>query len=339
MAGPTQPRRGSVSVMLLRPLVLALAPVGADALSTFYRASDLTPEMLADSAARVSAAQFCVAWATAERLAPRPRLALELARDMPIGAFGVVEYVCRAEETLARALTQWVRYLRILDDAVEVALVDLGETASLRVVVESEAPAPGSHELCFALVVAHARRLVSPLGVRRVGFAHVRASVDQAPFTEFFGAEVSFGAKHTELVFDRATLEAPLASRDPNLAQILVRAADAELATTTTDPPLSAQVRRALAVALTNDDAELPSLAKRLGLTPRSLQRRLKDEGTTVAQLRDEERRRLADRYLAHGHSISEVAFLLGFSEPSAFFRAFKRWTGETPDARRQALA
>lgn len=326
-------------MLLLRPLVLALTPVGTRALEEFYSASDLTPEMLADSGARVTAAQFCVAWAAAERLYPGVVLALDLARDMPIGAFGVVEYVCRAEATLARALAQWVRYLRILDDAVEVALVGVGDDTALRVVLESEAPAPGSHELCFALVVAHARRLMSSLGVRRVGFTHLRGSAARAPFEQFFGADVVFGAPHTELVLSSASLAEPLATSDPNLAEILLRAADAELAKRPNDPPLTDQVRRALAVALTHDDAELSSLARRLGLTPRSLQRRLKDEGTTVAQLRDEERRRLADRYLAHGHSISEVAFLLGFSEPSAFFRAFKRWTGETPEARRQALA
>ena len=68
-----------------------------------------------------------------------------------------------------------------------------------------------------------------------------------------------------------------------------------------------------------------------LGLTSRSLQRRLKDEGTAFQTLREDVRRELAQRYLSDGLSIAEISFLLGFSEPSAFFRAFKRWTGKTP--------
>ena len=75
-----------------------------------------------------------------------------------------------------------------------------------------------------------------------------------------------------------------------------------------------------------------------MGMTGRSLQRRLRDEGTAFGALRDEVRRELADRYLGEGMSFAEISFMLGFSEPSAFFRAFKRWTGLTPFERRGAL-
>ena len=78
------------------------------------------------------------------------------------------------------------------------------------------------------------------------------------------------------------------------------------------------------------------TVAKRLGLTSRSLQRRLKDDGTSFQTLREDVRRELARRYLDDGLAIAEISFLLGFSEPSAFFRAFKRWTGETPLAHKR---
>ena len=70
----------------------------------------------------------------------------------------------------------------------------------------------------------------------------------------------------------------------------------------------------------------------------RSLQRRLKDEGTAFQTVREDVRHELAQRYLDDNLSISEISFLLGFSEPSAFFRAFKRWTGLTPVERRASL-
>jgi AraC-like DNA-binding protein len=98
-------------------------------------------------------------------------------------------------------------------------------------------------------------------------------------------------------------------------------------------------VRRVLRSALSNADPQLSATAKRLGLTARSLQRRLQDEGTSFQALRDETRRALADRYLTEGLSLAEISFLLGFSEPSAFFRAFKRWTGRTPIERRAMLS
>jgi len=334
-------RRGSVSVVLLRPLVRALER-SPEALAELLAATDLTPEMVADTDARISPAQLCVGWAAAIRLSGDPALALRIAEATPAGAFGIVEYVCRSAPTLRDALTQWCRYLRILDDAVDIGLVDDpgGGQASLRVITESDAPAPASHELCFALVAKHCRSMVDgDMRIAEVAFTHRVRPAEVARHRAFFDAPVRFGAAHNELVLSNAVLARPLLTSDPNLLAILLPSAEVSLAREHGSPPLTDQVRRALRAALRQDEAQLESVAKRLGLTPRSLQRRLKDEGTVFQELRDELRRDLADRYLGQGMSFAEISFLLGFSEPSAFFRAFKRWTGSTPLERREALA
>jgi len=326
---------GSVSVMLVRPLAAA---VGSAGLAAFFGATDLTPQLLLDDDARISAPQFCVAWSEAMRLARDRQLALAIARATPIGAFGIVEYVCRSAPTLGEALRQWVRYLNLLDDAVEVALVVSGDRAYLRVARESEAPAPASHELCWALVARQARELSTvPFRALGVELAHP-APGDVAPYRAFFDAPVTFGAEHTQLVMSAAALDASLVSSDPKLLAILSRAADELAKHTPTDPLMTAQVKRVLHEALRSDDATIEHVAKRLGLTARSLQRRLTDETTTFAQVREDVRRELARRYLGDGLPIADISFLLGFSEPSAFFRAFKRWTGETPLAMRHRL-
>src|SRR5262245_931008 len=121
---------GSVSVMLVRPVVAAIGSAGLDA---FWGATDLTPQILADDDARISPAQLCVAWSEAIRLTGDPRLALRIASATPAGAFGIVEYVCRAAPTLGEALRRWVRYLNLLDDAVEVGLEVEQDRALLRV--------------------------------------------------------------------------------------------------------------------------------------------------------------------------------------------------------------
>jgi AraC-like DNA-binding protein len=327
------PSGASISMLLVRPLVQALKPSARDA---FFRATDLTAPMIADADARVSAAQFCVAWSEALRLSGDPTLALRIAEGAQPGLFGVVEYLCYSAPTLLQALRQWVRYLGILDDAVEVALVDLGSNMSLRVTRESEAPAPASHELCFALIVHHARRLFAGrFRVASVGFTHPGRKGEALRYRAALGAPVTFGAAHTELVLPHDVLAAPLPTADPNLLAVLLPTADEKRARRSPDPSLTDQVRRALRTALSSDDAQLEVVAQKLGLTPRSLQRRLKDEGQSFALLRETTRRELADRYLAEGLSAAEISFLLGFSEPSVFFRAFKRWTGVTPFERR----
>jgi len=327
---------GSVSVVLVRPLAAAIGSAGLDA---FWGATDLTPQMLADGDARISPAQFCVAWAEALRLTGNRALPLAIAGATPPGAFGIVEYVCRSAPTLGEALRQWVRYLNLLDDAVTVGLVVEGDRALLRVERESEAPAPASHELCWALVARHARELATrPFRVIAVELAH-RAPADVAPFRAWFDAPVVFDAATTQLVLPASALDAALVSADPALLAILTRAADELAKQTPADPLLTAQVKRALGEALRSDDAGVDAIAKRLGLTGRSLQRRLEDEGTTFKQVREDVRRELAQRYLDDGLAIAEISFLLGFSEPSAFFRAFKRWTGQTPLEARAARA
>jgi AraC-like DNA-binding protein len=330
---------GSVSIVLLRPLVLALQ-ASPSSLAELLSATDLTPEMVADSEARVSPAQFCVAWATAIRLSGDPTLALRLASATAPGAFGIVEYICRSAPTLHDALAQWCRYLRILDDTVKVGLIEVGTECSLRVITESEAPAPAAHELCFALVVRHARTMVADrLPITEVCFSHDASLAQVARHRAFFDAPVRFGAPHTELVLPRNVLERPLTSADPHLLAILRPTAEETLARGAAhSPPFTEQVRRQIGETLPNDDAQLETVAKRLGMTGRSLQRRLKEEGTAFQTLRDEMRRDLADRYLGQGMSFNEISFLLGFSEPSAFFRAFKRWTGLTPFERRASL-
>ncbi len=320
----------SISMLLVRPVAAA---VGSAGLAELFGAADLTPQMLADGDARISPAQFCVAWAELIRITGDPAIALRMAAATPPGAFGVVEYVCRASPTLGEALRQWVRYLNLLDDAVTVGFVVERDRALLRVEVESEAPAPASHELCFALVAQQARQLATvPFRVTAVEFTH-HTTADAAVYRKWFAAPVTFGAETTQLVLPRSALESPLVSADPALLAILTRAADDLARATTTEPTLTAQVKRVLREVLRSADANVDFVAKRLGLTGRSLQRRLKDDGTSFNAVRETVRRELADRYLQERLSIAEISFLLGFSEPSAFFRAFKRWTGTTPRA------
>src|SRR5688572_10798260 len=185
---------GSVSVLLVRPLVVAVgaSPGGLEAL---LGATDLTPPILGDNDARISPAQFCVAWSEAMRITNNRQLALAIAAATPPGAFGIVEYVCRAAPTLRVALLQWVRYLNLLDDAVTVALAIDDDRAYLRVDRESEAPAPASHELCWALVAKYARDLsTQPFRLLSVELAHP-APGDIAPYRAWFDAPVVFDAE------------------------------------------------------------------------------------------------------------------------------------------------
>jgi AraC-like DNA-binding protein len=95
---------------------------------------------------------------------------------------------------------------------------------------------------------------------------------------------------------------------------------------------------RTIAALLRGGEAALETLASRLAMSPRTLQRRLADEGVSLRVLAEDARRARAGALLEGGASIAEVAYTLGYSEPSAFHRAFRRWTGQTPEAFRASL-
>jgi AraC-like DNA-binding protein len=330
-----------VSVLLLRPVFRFAAVVAPQALPELHEKTGVTDSTLADQDARVDDHQLASAWRTLQRLIPDSNPALAIASAASAGAFGLVEYVCRSSSTVGEAMLQWTRYLRLLNDTNQVALVLDQAVAYIRVVAESPHPAPLAHELCFALLISEARNLSAatwqPLSV---AFRHRRQATTGTTraHMDWFGCPVTFDADYDQITLPRSVLDLPLSSADRNLLAILQVHADACLSTLVKAPPLVEQVRRALTDILrTDENNHLVAVAKKLGLSERVLQRRLKEQGQRFVDIRDAVRVELSNRYLDdHQLSIAEISFLLGFSEPSAFFRAFKRWRGATPMEIRQ---
>jgi AraC-like DNA-binding protein len=172
----------------------------------------------------------------------------------------------------------------------------------------------------------------APILPLAVDFRHA-APADASEHARLFGVSPRFGVEVNAIEFDRATIEQPLASADPALSSVIERHAEALLAARPEPAETTAnRVRRLLGAMLGEGEVSLAGAASRLRMSERSLQRRLAAEGVSFDAVLDELRRDLALRYLADARlAIAEVAYLLGYSEPSAFHRAFKRWTGETP--------
>lgn len=334
---------GSVSVLLVRPLAAALGsaasgPSGPDGPGLLRAAAGISPELLADDDGRIAEPRHVAAWAGALHASGDPRLPLRIAAELPPGALGLGETVCRAAPTLGEALRRWVRLLNLLDDTVEMDLEVEEDRAVVSLEGKREEAVPAADELRLAMIARLARELpAAPVRPVAVDFTHAGPDA-AAPLAAWFEAPVAFGAEVTRLVLPREALAArlaPPAPADPAPLAILARAADDLAAAAEAEPPVTRQVKRALPEALTTDDAQVEAIAKQLGLAVRSLQRRLKDEGTSFQVVREDVRRALALRYVDAGLAAVQIAFLLGFDEPAAFLRAFKRWTGVTPAERR----
>jgi AraC-like DNA-binding protein len=271
------------------------------------------------------------------------RLAAEATGDEAIGihvaeartpaAFGVLEYAFRASPTLGDALGQVARYARVMHDRITVRLAPEGDGVRLTGEVPPSHPVNRYQtEFFLATWLRLARDTcapdIVPLDAR---FAHPAAS-NPEEHRRFFACPVHFGQPVIGLLMARGDLERPMRGADPGLAALLGRQLDKLLVSLPPDPSVSARARLLVKDDLPSGSASVDRVARQLAMSVRTLARRLEAEGTSFRLLLDSVRRELAFAHLRDpGLELAEIAFLLGYSESSAFHRSFKRWTGRTP--------
>ncbi len=252
-----------------------------------------------------------------------------------VEALGALGYAMAAANDLEHALRTLTRFGRLAhEDTVYGCEVSESELWFGRALAPRYAKMRYTATTCVASALSQARKLTGrqDLVPVRVHFQHPRP-LEAERYEAFFGAPVEFASEATAIVFPGWAASLPLVRQDPSLFAYLSRHAEALLAHL---PPredaLADRVRELVADTLRSGTLTQARVAKRLALSERTLQRRLRDEGTSFAEIVDETRRALAHDYLREpGLAMYEIALLLGYSEPSAFFRAFRRWTGRTP--------
>jgi len=270
-----------------------------------------------------------------------PFLGLHLAARLPRGAYGVVEYTCRTAPTIREALARIVRYIGLLNELVTVSFEERDGLAVIEQRIAHEPRCVGRHgnEFFVAMLLLRARSLSgTPFVPVRAWFAHPRPD-DVSELVAVLGTgELEFDAGANGIAIAAAALDLPLATADPALLSLLDRQAEQGLAGVPASSRLVALVRRRIRDTLGESVPSLEQVAAALTMRPRTLQRRLADEGARFAELVDEVRRGLAVDYVRdRRRPLGEIAYLLGYADLSPFLRAFKRWTGKTPASYRES--
>ncbi len=261
-------------------------------------------------------------------------LGFHLARDFDLRAIGLLYYVLASSKELADALRRVERYSEIVNEGISLRIHTGRETAIIFSYVGVERHSD-RHQIEFWLTsfVRLCRQLTGRrLEPSRVRFMH-RGGKTPPDLRSFLGCEVEFGSNVDELVFPRTVKVMPIVSADPYLNEILIENCEEALARRELGrDSLRPRLENAIAPLLPHGKAQVDEIARELGMSRRTLARRLSSEGLTFSGVLDELRANLAKRYLGDkGLVISEIAWLLGYSEVSAFSHAFKRWTGKTP--------
>ena len=254
---------------------------------------------------------------------------------------GPLAYVVLNSPTLAAAIENAERYLHIHNEAANLSFSLEGERACLRfLLADLGIEAPRQHNEYSMAVALNTLRIMagSHWAPREVQFAH-EAPAHTSEHLRVFGAPVLFGCASNALVMERDFVERQVPAADPRLYRILKQQVERILNEMPREDSLIASVRKAIAELMRDGDPKIAQAAKKMAMSPRTLQRRLKEYGLDFKKLTDDTRRRFAINYLRdRKHTLTEIAFLLGYSEVSAFNRAFKRWTGSTPLKYRQNI-
>ncbi|MFC3612895.1 AraC family transcriptional regulator [Lutimaribacter marinistellae] len=262
--------------------------------------------------------------------------------SMWLDDYGALGLAFKAATTLRASYARVERYARLWTSVVEYELQETteGTLFIMRRAGERRLGMRLSNETTLASAVSIARQVCAePLTPVEVLLRHP-APRSIAAHEDWFGCPVRFGAHLDALLYADETLDRPNILGDEGISRYLMTHLDAELSEITHEPELIERAKAAIAQSLSDGVPKMPEIAHSLGLSARSFHRRLSEHGMNFQSLTDETRRGLAEGLLRDArHSLTEIAFLTGFSEQSSFTRAFKRWAGTTPANYRKDMA
>jgi AraC-like DNA-binding protein len=265
-------------------------------------------------------------------------LGFHLAEHFDLREIGLLYYVLASSATLGQALTRTARYSGVTNEGITVHCRKASDLC-IHVSYVGVPRHSDRHQMEFwaTTLVRVCRHLTGThLKPTRVKFFHPRCgSSDEQD--AFFGCKVAFGAERDEITFARDAAELPVVSADHYLNELLIKYCEEILARRPARvSPMRALVENAIAPVLPHGRAQMSNIAETFGMSRRTLARRLAEEGVSFTEILEDMRRDLALRYLEDPTlSVSQIAWLLGFQEVSAFTSAFKRWTGTTPTQER----
>jgi AraC-like DNA-binding protein len=310
--------------------------------AALVRRAGLTPEVIADPEERLSVRSQVALLDEAAIALKDDCLGFTLARDFDPREIGLPYYVMASSQTLGDALKRLARYSQITNEALVV-----GYREGNRLIINLSYSGVPRHserhqiEFCMFAVLRLCRVLTGQNLVPRYFWIGHYRSGDISEMARFVGTKVESGADKDEFALNADARELPLIHADTYLNDLLLKYCEAALADRRGDvSQLRTRVENAISSLLPHGRVLVGDVARVLGMSERTLARKLSDEGLNFTEILQQLRRDLAVRYLDDRKlHISKIAWLLGFHEVSAFTHAFKRWTGKTPRELRTAGA
>jgi len=263
-----------------------------------------------------------------------PRLGLHVGAQSRCAYLGIVGYVMMNCRNYGEAIQKYVEYQKIGNSVLTIELEQTRETARCLWLSVHEQLLPIRQFVIEGSIMATVKEFAEITGkqmpLQQVGFDWARPD-DAAEYEKFFDARVVFNQPVTYISMDRRHLDTPIRQPNSELLELFENHARKTYLQIRQNSPVSDEVMRRLSRTIVNTPG-LNVIASQMGLSGKNLQLKLKKEGNTFVDIRNKVRCAFAKRMLENeNYNAAEIGYLLGFSEPSAFYRTFKRWTGLTP--------
>jgi len=297
------------------------------------RVARISPEQLSDPECRLPAAAAVGLLIESARLSQRADFGLLIAECRTFASLGPISLLLEHQPSLRAMIETITRFQRHMNDIVTLAIDDDGETSIIRTLIQPSCSDPQTIECAIAVFY---RTLSEVMRGRwqpeSVHFTH-RAPADTGTHRRLFQCRIEFDAEFDGLASRSTLLDLPNPIADPAMARNAERLLN-QVRTSEPDGTTTERARRAIYLLIHSGNATIERVADNLGLHVRTLQRTLDKDGRSSADLLNDVRRELAQRYLASEyHSIATVAHLAGYSHQSAFTRWFAAEFGSTPAA------
>jgi AraC-like DNA-binding protein len=297
---------------------------------------DCHPDRLKDPQSLIPVQRFAQMWAFAHAVNPREDLATALVFAIPFGAFGILDYLIGSSTDVRSALSSVSAHFRLAtyEATLEVDAVDTEVWITLR----PAAPIPDDASEFMLMCIARRLSLLTDRAVAPTRVCLTRPQPKaKGCYSQWFDCPVEFAAPVTRFAIASRDMDVAMSRADATLQGMLTQLASNLHLGAPQSSTLELALRARLRDAFADRKASQPHLARLLGMSERTLQRRLEQERQTFAAIveafRREEALRLLQRKTA---SVADVALALGYEEQSSFTRAFRRWTGTTPAAWRR---
>ncbi|MFA9419151.1 MAG: AraC family transcriptional regulator [Gammaproteobacteria bacterium] len=327
------------SVILL--LARAIESYGFDSRELFAKVG-LDHSRLKDPLARFSYPAVTRLWALARDTTGDPCLGIKVASFWHPTTLHALGYSWLASNSLEEAFEGMSRYARLLNTGAQ-GVLKLRKTAdAFHLILDPRTMKPQPHSVAIdssmAMIMTMCRTAYGEnLQPIRVSFQHPNPGCSSC-FTDFFDAPVGFSQPETALLLDPQVVSTPLTTANPELVRVNDQIVTDYLAQLDRQD-VSMQVRAKLIERLPSGQVSEEEIANSIHVSQRSLQRKLKEQGMSFTQLLENTRSELGLQYVRDPQrSFNEIAFLLGFSEPGNFSRAFKRWYGKSPSQYRDSV-